>query len=491
MAHTIVIFGASGDLTRRKLIPALYELHRKKRLPPETTIVGMSRTQYSHDQWREVLREATAAQVGPKLLPDLWDEFARRIYYYPGDVSRAEDFPGLNAFISSLEAEKNTTRVYYLSLAPEFYECTVEHLGQAGMADETHAPRRIVVEKPFGRDLQSARVLNAKIHEVFAEHQIYRIDHYLGKETVANVLVLRFANTIFEPIWNRRYVDHVQITAAENLPVGRRAAFYESAGILRDMFQNHLLQLLTLTAMEPPSRVNADDIRDEKVKVLRAVRPFTRADVAANTVRGQYRKYRDEPGVPPNSQTATFGVVKLSVDNWRWQGVPFYLRSGKAMSCRTTQIVIQFREPPHMMFEGGPRRIHEANRLVLQIQPAEGIQIHFQTKVPDAGMKMRLTDLDFNFREKFAGEMPEAYERLLLDVMMGDPSLFARADEVELAWNIVDPIQEAWDEGGPPQLELYEAGGWGPPYSEEWMQRQGREWFNVCPVIANHDESED
>ena len=483
MINTIVIFGASGDLTRRKLIPALYELHRKKRLPGELLIVGMARTEYSRDQWREILKEACMAQVGKHFDPSLWEEFAKNIYYHPGDVSRAECFPELDKFVSELENHQPSTRIYYLALAPEFYECTIAHLGAAGMASESSGPRRIVVEKPFGRDRESARQLNAKIHEVFAEHQIYRIDHYLGKETVANVLVLRFANTIFEPIWNRNYVDHVQITAAEDLPIGRRASFYESAGILRDMFQNHLLQLLTLTAMEPPSRVNADDIRDEKVKVLRAVRPFTPADVAANTVRGQYRKYRDEPNVPPNSQTATFGVVKLYVDNWRWQGVPFYLRSGKAMSCRTTQIVIQFREPPHMMFEEGPKHIHEANRLVLQIQPAEGIQIHFQTKVPDAGMKMRLTDLDFNFREKFAGEMPEAYERLLLDVMIGDPSLFARADEVELAWGIIDPIQQVWDAGGPPQLELYEAGGWGPPYSEEWMQRQGRRWFNVCPVL--------
>lgn len=484
MGHMIVIFGASGDLTRRKLIPALYELSRKKRLPGEVKIVGMSRTQYSHEQWREALRESTMQQVGPRFREDVWTEFAKQVFYFVGDVSQAEHFPRLEAFLTELEGHEPFTRVYYLSLAPEFYEPTVTHLGLAGMATEKEAPRRIVVEKPFGRDLQSARQLNVHLHQVFAEHQIYRIDHYLGKETVANVLVLRFANTIFEPIWNRNYVDHVQITAAEDLPIGRRAAFYESAGILRDMFQNHLLQLLTLTTMEPPSRVNADDIRDEKVKVLRAVRPFTPADVAVQTVRGQYRKYRDEPNVTLNSQTATFGVVKLYVDNWRWQGVPFYLRSGKAMSCRTTQIVIQFREPPHMMFEGGPRQIHEANRLILQIQPAEGIQLHFQTKVPDAGMRMRLTDLDFNFRQKFAGEMPEAYERLLLDVMLGDPSLFSRADEVELAWGIVDPIQKVWDAGGPPQLELYEAGGWGPPYSEEWMARQGRQWFNVCPVLT-------
>lgn len=484
MEHTIVIFGASGDLTKRKLIPALYELFRKGRLPRDTRIVGFARSPFSHESWRDSLGEHVAQFTGTRFSEELWRQFAPNVFYHRGDVLNADDVSLLGDYLNRLEEGRPHARMYYLSLSPEFYEPTVVHLGAAGMAAEQEAPRRLVIEKPFGRDLESARRLNDKVHQIFSEGQIYRIDHYLGKETVSNVLVLRFANTIFEPLWNRRYVDHVQITAAEELPVGHRAAFYESAGILRDMFQNHLLQLLTLTAMEPPSRVSADDIRDEKVKVLRAVRRLKAEDLAVQTVRGQYRRYRDEPNVPPGSETATFGVVKLYVDNWRWQGVPFYLRSGKAMSCRTTQIVIQFREPPHMMFEGGPRRIHEANRLVLQIQPAEGIQIHFQTKVPDAGMKMRLTDLDFNFREKFAGEMPEAYERLLLDVMMGDPSLFARADEVELAWSIIDPIQAVWDMGGPPQLELYEAGGWGPPYSEEWMHRQGRTWFNVCPVLS-------
>ncbi len=484
MEHTVIIFGASGDLTKRKLIPALYELFGKGRLPHNARIVGFSRTSFSHDAWRQLLGEQVAKFSGSQFSTQLWEEFAARVFYYRGDVLNPDDVRGLGSFLKELEEDRPHARMYYLSLSPEFYEPTILHLGAAGMATENDAPRRLVIEKPFGRDLGSARCLNETVHEVFKERQIYRIDHYLGKETVSNLLVLRFANTIFEPLWNRRYVDHVQITAAEDLPVGHRAVFYESAGILRDMFQNHLLQLLTLTAMEPPSRVNADDIRDEKVKVLRAVRQLTSEDVAVQTVRGQYRRYRDEPNVPPGSETATFGIAKLYVDNWRWQGVPFYLRSGKAMSCRTTQIVIQFREPPHMMFEEGPRRIHEANRLVLQIQPAEGIQIHFQTKVPDAGMKMRLTDLDFNFREKFAGEMPEAYERLLLDVMMGDPSLFSRADEVELAWTIIDPIQKAWDGGGLPQLELYEAGGWGPPYAEEWMRRQGRAWFNVCPVLA-------
>jgi glucose-6-phosphate 1-dehydrogenase len=339
------------------------------------------------------------------------------------------------------------------------------------------------VEKPFGTDLASARRFNRQIHEVFAENQVYRIDHYLGKETVQNVLVLRFANTIFEPVWNRNYVSHVEITAAESLTVGQRAGYYDTAGVLRDMLQGHLLQLLTLTAMEAPVRFEAEAVRDEKVKVLRAVRPVQAADVGADTLRGQYRGYCEEPGVRPDSQTATFVAVKLHVDNWRWQGVPFYLRSGKAMSCATTQLVIQFRQPPYMLFGGGPRDPRDANRLVVQIQPAEGIQVHFHTKVPDAGMRLRMTDLSFRFGEEFAGPMPEAYQRLLLDVINGDASLFARSDEVETAWSIVDPIQSAWDTASRPRLLPYEPGMWGPAEATEWMERQERSWFDTCPVL--------
>jgi glucose-6-phosphate 1-dehydrogenase len=305
----------------------------------------------------------------------------------------------------------------------------------------------------------------------------------LGKETVQNVLVLRFANTIFEPVWNRNYVDHVQITVAEEVLVGRRGAYYDTSGVLRDMFQNHLLQLLMITAMEAPVRYKADAIRDEKVKVLQAIHPLSDEEVSQHTVRGQYRGYLGEPGVGTNSQAATFAAVRLEVDNWRWQGVPFYLRSGKGMSCRTTQIVIQFRQPPTMLFQSGPRIHREANRLVIQVQPAEGIQLHFQSKVPDAGMQLRLTDLDFRFSREFKSELPEAYQRLLLDALAGDASLFARADEVELAWGIIDPIVAAWQKRAQPQLCTYETGLWGPDESTRWIQQQGREWFDTCPVI--------
>jgi glucose-6-phosphate 1-dehydrogenase len=482
MAHTIVIFGASGDLTSRKLVPALYELSRKGRLPETTHIVGFSRTPFTHETWREKLRESTVQFTGERFDAAAWQAIAPSIYYLPGDIGKPDDFAALGRFLDELEGAVATTRVYYLATAPQFYEPAIEHLGAAGLAAQDHGPRRIVIEKPFGTSLETARRLNGAVHKAFEESQIFRIDHYLGKETVLNVLVFRFANSIFEPVWNRNFVDHVQITAAEEVAVGHRGGYYDSVGVLRDMFQNHLLQLLSLTAMESPSRFESDAVRDEKVKVLRAIRPLTREGVFADTIRGQYRKYRDEPGVPSDSQTATFGAVKLYIDNWRWQGVPFLLRSGKAMPCQTTQIVIQFRQPPHMMFDGGPHAA-EANRLVIQVQPAEGIQLHFFTKIPDAGMRFRQTDLSFRFREKFEGQLPEAYQRLLLDVMQGDLSLFTRADEVELAWGIIDPIQLGWEQPGWPPLALYEAGEWGPPTSTQWMCQQNREWFDSCPVL--------
>ncbi len=483
MPHTIVIFGASGDLTSRKLIPALYELHRKKRLPADTIVVGSSRTEFSHDAWRSRLAESTAEFLGGRFDAELWGDFASSVFYHPGDITRAEDVASLGRFLDQTESVSGATRLYYLATAPQFYEPAVLNLGQAGMSCEDCEERRVIIEKPFGTDLTSARRLNQTVHRVFAESQVYRIDHYLGKETVSNLLVLRFANTIFEPIWNRNYVDHVQITAAEEVAVGHRAGFYEPAGVLRDMFQNHLMQLFTLTAMEAPARFDADAVRDEKVKVLRSVRPVERAAVAGQTLRGQYRAYRDEPDVGRGSQTATFGVITLHVDNWRWQGVPFYLRSGKAMSCRTTQIVIQFRQPPHMMFGNDRADQCDENRLVIQIQPAEGIQLHFQTKIPDAGMKRRLADLSFNFRDAFTGDMPDAYQRLLLDAMHGDASLFARSDEVEASWAIIDPIQASWDSNDGPPLDLYDAGGWGPTRAVPWMQRQDRQWFDACPVL--------
>jgi glucose-6-phosphate 1-dehydrogenase len=483
MPHTIVIFGASGDLTSRKLVPALFQLFQKGRLPKETRVVGVSRTPHTNDSWREELAGTTAKAAGAAFVSEKWAEFAPQLHYLPGDAENAADFQQLAELLDRLEGEAGSTRVYYLSTLPRLYARIAANLGAAGLADESRGPRRIVVEKPFGADLVSAQALNHDLHQVFSERQIFRIDHYLGKETVQNLLVLRFANSIFEPIWNRNYIDHVQITVAEEVPVGRRGRFYDEAGVLRDMFQNHLLQLLMITAMEAPARYEADLVRDEKVKVLRSVRPLAGADFAHDTIRGQYEGYRNEEGVPPKSQTATYAALKLHVDNWRWNGVPFYLRSGKAMSCRTTQIVIQFCEPPHMLFPEGPRQNVDANRLVIQVQPAEGIQLHFQTKVPDAGMRLRMTDLDFKFSRQYSGSMPEAYQRLLLDALNGDASLFARSDEVELAWGIIDPILAAWQSPAAPPLSSYPVDAWGPEKAVEWMRQQGREWFDVCPVL--------
>ena len=483
MALTLVIFGASGDLTSRKLVPALYHLFQKDRLSADTRIVGFSRTTYSDEAWRESLAETTAKFSGKRFDPDAWKRFAPLLHYQPGDLQSDDDFDALHARLVRLEDADRVVRVYYLATAPQFYEEAVGRLGASGLAIQAHGPRRIVIEKPFGTDLATAHRLNEAVHQVFDEEQVYRIDHYLGKETVQNIMVLRFANSIFEPVWNRNYIDHVQITVAEEVAVGQRGAFYDRTGVLRDMFQGHLLQLLMTTAMEAPVRYDAEAVRDEKVKILSAITPMDKSEVASDTLRGQYRGYRDEPGVAADSETATFAAIKLAVDNWRWQGVPFYLRSGKAMSCRTTQIVIQFRSQPTMVFGAGSTKVCDANKLVIQIQPAEGIQLLFQTKVPDTEMRLRLSELDFSFQREFAGALPEAYERLLLDAFSGDASLFARSDEVELAWGIIDPIVEAWQSGDGPPLEIYEAGYWGPTSAADWMEGQCRSWFDVCPVI--------
>ncbi len=481
MAHTIIILGASGDLTARKLIPALYALHRKNRLPKDTRIVGFSRSEYPDEAWRAALRESVE-QHDAEFSAESWNPFAENIFYRAGDIKIPEDFQRLRAAVEEIEQNQPATRLFYLATLPTLYEVAIRQLGESGMVDAERGEQRIIIEKPFGHDLNSARELNAAVHRVFREDQVFRIDHYLGKETVQNLLVLRFANTIFEPIWNRNYIDHVQITVAEEVSVENRGAFYDSSGVLRDMFQNHLLQLLMITAMEAPVRFEADLVRDEKVKVLRAIRKMAGADFAHHTVRGQYAGYLDAKGVAPGSTTATFAAMKLHIDNWRWNDVPFYLRSGKSMSCRTTQIVIQFREPPHMMFSRTTDTI-TANQLLIQIQPAEGIQLYFQTKAPDAGMRLRNSTLDFRFAQGDASKMPDAYQRLLVDALAGDASLFARSDEVEFAWRIIDPIAAAWESPAAPPLEIYEPGGWGPECSERWMHAQGRQWFNVCPVL--------
>jgi glucose-6-phosphate 1-dehydrogenase len=482
MSHTMVIFGASGDLTSRKLIPALYRQFHRGRLPKPTRIVGVARSVFSSEQWKSQLAETTSKYVKGDFETDAWNAFADQIHYQPGDIGNEQDFHQLAEKLTEIEGSQTTDRVYYLSTMPQLYPVAISQLGKAGLNIDTHGRRRVVIEKPFGTDLATARHLNEAIHQTFREDQIYRIDHYLGKETVQNMLVLRFGNTIFEPLWNRNYIDHVQITVAEEVKVGRRGDYYDKSGVLRDMFQNHLFQLMMVTAMEAPVRYTGEFVRDEKVKVLQAVRPYKGSDFAEFGVRGQYDGYRNEEGIPEESQTETFAALKLYIDNWRWRGVPFYLRSGKAMSCRTTQIVIQFREPPHMLFGDSKSYRPEANRLVIQIQPAEGMQLHFQSKVPDSDMRLRLSELDFQF-DSNGKELPDAYQRLLLDALTGDPGLFARSDEVEQAWRIIDPIISAWKSPAAPTLYNYEPGMWGPTQSSEWMNEQGRNWFDVCPII--------
>ncbi|MDR0520796.1 MAG: glucose-6-phosphate dehydrogenase [Planctomycetaceae bacterium] len=498
--YNLVIFGASGDLTSRKLIPALFNLFVKKRLPQRMNIIGFARTAMTSGTWQNQLAETTRKYTGnagqnEAHFDTLWREFAPMIHYCTGDITDAASFQPLRRLLEELEngadASLSAVRLFYLAVAPEFYGTAAEQLGAAGLAEETpNRAVRIVIEKPFGTDLTTARKLNETVHRHFGESQIYRIDHYLGKETVNNILVLRFANTIFEPIWNRNYIDNIQITANENTLVGRRAPYYETAGILRDMFQNHLLQILTFVTMEAPSRFDAKSIRDEKVKVLQSIRLMQETEVMQNSFRGQYNGYRQEPGVKPDSITATFGAVRLFIDNWRWKHVPVYLRSGKGMPCRTTQVVINFHCPPHSMFQGNTEQMPAAhtpllqgNRLLLQLQPAEGIQISFMSKVPDADMHLRSSELLFNFKDQFRGEMPDSYERLLLDALHGDASLYARNDEVEAAWQIIDPIQSVWDNGRMPPPELYNADQGGPDGAYDWIKKFGQSWFDLCPVV--------
>ncbi len=474
---TIVIFGASGDLTERKLLPALFGNFRKGRLPEQTRIVGVSRSRLTDAEFREKLRTGIRSHASDVFDEDDWSRFSQRIHYRAGDVGTPESYVALESFIATI-APADDNRLYYLSIAPDLYPIAVRALGDAGMAREKAdgGHRRIVVEKPFGRDLESAGALNRALHDVFDEAQVYRIDHYLGKETVQNIFVLRFGNAIFEPLWNRRYVDHVQITVAETDGVGHRAEFYERAGVLRDMFQNHLMQLLTLVAMEPPAVYEADALRNEKVKVLGAIRPMDREQVCRNTIRAQYSGYRGEPGVASDTETPTYGAVRLFIDNWRWQGVPFFLRSGKRMAARASEISVQFRRPPHQLF--GSHCELFTNSLSMVIQPNEGMRLRFATKVPDGGMVMQPADMGFTYAESFKGtSIPEAYERLLLDALNGDASLFARSDEIEVAWRTIDPIVDAWASAEAPFMADYEPGSWGPAEANRLLGDVGRRWM--------------
>ncbi|MGE5643437.1 MAG: glucose-6-phosphate dehydrogenase, partial [Byssovorax cruenta] len=461
---SIVIFGASGDLTKRKLIPSLFNLYCKGRMPKMFRIVGYGSTEFTDESFREHLKEGMKEFSDAKYTDQEWQDFAAHVAYVKRGYT-PEDFAQLNQYLNEWQGG-DENRIYYMSTPPDAFPKIIDLLGETKQLKENHGYRRVVIEKPFGTDLESAKKLNEQIHKVLKETQIYRIDHYLGKETVQNILVTRFANTIFEPLWNRNYIDHVEITVAEKVGVEHRGKFYDKVGILRDMFQNHLLQLLALVAMEPPVSFEATALRNEKVKVLSAIDPMKEDDIVQATVRGQYKGYRQEEGVDPNSTTPTYGAVRLFVDNWRWQGVPFYLRSGKFLKEKLSQVVIEFKCPPHLLF---PTREGDMtpNMLVLYLQPDEGVHWRFEAKVPDTVAELRSVDMEFHYADSFGKTaLPDAYERLLLDTMMGDASLFTRADEVETAWGIIDPIIKTWEAGKEPLAE-YQPGTWGPKESDE------------------------
>jgi glucose-6-phosphate 1-dehydrogenase len=494
---TAVILGAGGDLMHRKLLPALYHLMHDGLLHDEFAVVGAGLEPMADATFRTAMRQAIldarAAHEIAHGLDASWDRFVERLFYVQGDLSSPSLYAALRQRLADIErgGAPDRGRLFYLALPPSVYASAIEHLSGSGLAARTDDPAarpwvRVIIEKPFGRSLASARDLNQVVLKALAEHQVYRIDHYLGKETVQNLLVFRFANSIFEPVWNRQHVDHVQITAAETVGVEHRAGYYEQAGVVRDMFQNHLLQLLTLTAMEPPVAFQADAVRDEKAKVLRAVRPIGDEMMHVYTVRGQYGPgtiggqsvpgYREEPKVGPTSPTPTYAAIRLMVDNWRWQGVPFFLRSGKRMARRATEIAIQFKRPPHLLFPQTDGQTLAPNVLAIRVQPDEGISLCFEIKIPGVDVRMTSVQMDFGYADAFGSTDHSAYETLLLDCMVGDATLFARSDSVEASWAIVDPIIEAWEAKPPEHFPNYAAGSWGPAVADEFIARDGARW---------------
>ena len=484
----VVIFGASGDLTFRKLIPALYNLGADGDLPTAFNVIGFARREKTDESFRTELEEQARKFSRQGINDELWKSFAGKIYYHPSTFENLEGYQALAKKLDDLDAASGTkgNRLFYLSVAPSEFPIILQKLAEVGLNQTKEGSwARVIVEKPFGKDLVSAQALNKVVNDVFHEKHTYRIDHYLGKETAQNIMVLRFANALFEPIWNNRYIDHVQISGAEPLGVEGRGPYYETSGALRDMIQNHLLQLLSLIAMEPPVELNADAIRDEKVKVIKSLRPMSPEDVARDVVRGQYIEgaiggkdvtaYRKEDRVNPESMTETYAALKIHVDTWRWAGVPFYVRFGKRLAKGATEIAIQFKDVPTVLFSEetaiGP------NVLVIRIQPDEGISLRIQAKRPGTALNIEPVKMDFAYGTSFGKASPEAYERLLLDAMAGDATLFARRDEVENAWAFIDRVEHAWHKSStPPPLAFYPSGSWGPKEADDLLERDGRAW---------------
>jgi len=489
-AATLVIFGGAGDLARRKLLPALYNLYLDHLLPPGTAVVGVGRTPISDEQYRESAREAIQRFSRQPIDDGRWHTFAEALFFVPLDLQNADGFPTLGARLDTIEHERGLAghRVYYLAIPPSGFVPTIQHLARARFIgpDDGKPFARLIVEKPIGHDLTSATRINDAIGDVFRESQIYRIDHYLGKETVQNILVLRFANSIFEPLFNQKYVDHVQITVAESEGVGTRAGYYDRAGALRDMIQNHLLQLLTLVAMEPPYSLDADAIRDEKLQVMRSLRPLGAADIDQSVVRAQYAAgreggapvvaYADETGVSTGSRTETFVALRVCIDSWRWAGVPFLLRTGKRLPRRATEIALRLKAVPPILFNHDFTHPLESNVLILRIQPDEGFSLGISSKVPGTRLRIEPVRMNFEYSGSFGSGSPEAYERLLLDVLAGDTTLFMRRDSVEAAWRWVTPILDRWAEQSETVLPTYAAGTWGPPEAEHLLADDNRVW---------------
>ena len=488
----MVIFGATGDLTKRKLLPALCNLAQDGLLPKQFAIIGAAFKNLTPDAFRQNLTQEIPKFAPTPIDPKLWAWFLERIYYVQGDFQDPGMYQRLKERIDQAGKQHGIpgNRLFYLAVAPKFFSPIVQQLGKAGLTAESSAQwARVIVEKPFGQDVDSARQLNRELKQVLDERQIYRIDHYLGKETVQNVMVFRFSNSIIEPIWNRNFIDHVQIIAAETVGVERRGAFYETAGALRDMVPNHLFQLLTMTAMEPPISFDADEVRNKQAEVLHAIQPYSPEEVLTNAVRGQYGEgtignervpgYRHELDVAPDSNTETFVALKLQIDNWRWAGVPFYLWTGKRLAKRLTEIVIQFRRTPFVLFRNTSVRNLETNRLVIHIQPGEGISLSFGAKIPGSVMKLGLVNMDFDYATYFGAERSTGYERLLRDCMAGDATLFQRADMVEAGWSVIQPVLDLWRALPARNFPNYAAGSWGPEEAAELLRRDGREWRRI------------